>query len=85
MGALPDEALWGRFGSARFCSCLLRQSRFAWPPRGTPRTPNELAGHDCVSYTALLLPDVWTFPSDKTNFAVRVHSRLVVGSAGGGV
>jgi DNA-binding transcriptional LysR family regulator len=27
------------------------------------------------------LPDVWTFPSDKTNLAVRVHSRLVVSNA----
>jgi hypothetical protein len=43
--------------------------------RGTPRTPHELAGHDCVSYAALLSPDVWTFPSDKTNLAIRVHSR----------
>jgi len=79
MGALPDSSLMAlRLGAIRRVFCA---SPAYLAARGTPRTPNELAGHDCVSYTALLLPDVWTFPSDKTNFAVRVHSRLVVSNA----
>jgi DNA-binding transcriptional LysR family regulator len=79
MGALPDSTLRAlRLGAIRRVFCA---SPAYLAARGTPRTPNELAGHDCVSYTALLLPDVWTFPSDKTNFAVRVHSRLVVSNA----
>jgi DNA-binding transcriptional LysR family regulator len=49
--------------------------------RGTPRTPDDLAGHDCISYAGSVSPDVWTFVRDKTNFAVPVHARLVVGSA----
>jgi DNA-binding transcriptional LysR family regulator len=79
MGALPDSTLRAlRLGAIRRVFCA---SPAYLAARGTPRTPNELAGHDCVSYTALLLPDVWTFPSDKTNLAVRVHSRLVVSNA----
>ena len=79
MGALPDSTLRAlRLGVIRRVFCA---SPAYLAARGTPCTPNELAGHDCVSYTALLLPDVWTFPSDKTNFAVRVHSRLVVSNA----
>ena len=79
MGALPDCSLMAlRLGAIRRVFCA---SPAYLAARGTPRTPNELAGHDCVSYTALLLPDVWRFPSDKTNLAVRVHSRLVVSNA----
>jgi DNA-binding transcriptional LysR family regulator len=79
MGALPDSTLRAlRLGVIRRVFCA---SPAYLAARGTPRTPNELAGHDCVSYTALLLPDVWRFPSDKTNLAVRVHSRLIVSNA----
>jgi DNA-binding transcriptional LysR family regulator len=49
--------------------------------RGTPRTPDDLAGHDCITYSGFVSPDVWTFVKDKTNVAVPVHPRLVVGSA----
>src|SRR5580704_17859698 len=48
--------------------------------RGTPRTPNELAGHDCISYAGYFGPEVWTFVRGKTKLAVPVHSRLAVGS-----
>ena len=79
MGALPDSTLRAlRLGAIRRVFCA---SPAYLAARGTPRTPNELAGHDCVSYTALLLPDVWRFPGDKTNLAVRVHSRLIVSNA----
>ena len=49
--------------------------------RGTPRTPDDLAGHDCITYAGLVSPDVWTFVRDKTNIAIPVHTRLVVGTA----
>jgi DNA-binding transcriptional LysR family regulator len=79
MGALPDSSLMAlRLGAIRRVFCA---SPAYLASRGTPRTPNDLIGHDCVSYPNLLSPDVWTFPSDKTNLAVRVHSRLVVSNA----
>jgi DNA-binding transcriptional LysR family regulator len=46
----------------------------------SPRTPDDMAGHDCISYAGFASPDVWTFVRDETNVAVPVHSRLVVNS-----
>jgi len=78
--ALPDSSLIAlRLGVIPRVFC---DSPVYLSARGTPCTPNDLAWHDCVSYPALLSPDVWTFASDKSNLAVRVHSRLVVGNAG---
>jgi len=47
--------------------------------RGTPRSPEELQGHDCISF-ALISPKSWTFTRDHTEYAVPVQSRLVVGN-----
>jgi DNA-binding transcriptional LysR family regulator len=79
MGPLPDSSLMAlRLGGIRRIFCA---SPTYLAARGTPRTPNDLAGHDCVSYPSLLSPDVWTFADDESNLAVRVHSRLVVSNA----
>jgi DNA-binding transcriptional LysR family regulator len=79
MGPLPDSSLMAlRLGGIRRIFCA---SPTYLAARGTPRTPNDLAGHDCVSYPSLLSPDVWTFAGDESNLAVRVHSRLVVSNA----
>jgi DNA-binding transcriptional LysR family regulator len=79
MGLLPDSSLMAlRLGGIRRIFCA---SPTYLAARGTPRTPNDLAGHDCVSYPSLLSPDVWTFAGDESNLAVRVHSRLVVSNA----
>ena len=79
MGPLPDSSLMAlRLGGIRRIFCA---SPTYLAARGTPRTPNDLAGHDCVSYPSLLSPDVWTFVGDESNLAVRVHSRLVVSNA----
>jgi DNA-binding transcriptional LysR family regulator len=78
VGALPDSTLTAlRVGTTR-------RVVFAHPEylavRGTPRTPNDLAGHDCISYPGYFGPDVWTFVQGKTEVAFPVRSRLVVGS-----
>lgn len=79
MGPLPDSSLMAlRLGGIRRIFCA---SPTYLAARGPPRTPNDLAGHDCVSYPNLLSPDVWTFAGDESNLAVRVHSRLVVSNA----
>jgi DNA-binding transcriptional LysR family regulator len=31
--------------------------------RGTPATPQELAGHECLTYTHVTVPNVWSFES----------------------
>jgi DNA-binding transcriptional LysR family regulator len=79
IGALPDSSLVAiRVGSTRRVICA---SPAYLAARGTPRTPEDLAGHDCISYAGFSLPDVWTFVRGKTAIAVPVQTRLIVGSA----
>ena len=79
IGALPDSSMMAiRVGAIRRVVCA---SPIYLAARGTPRTLEDLAGHDCISYSGFVSPDVWTFAKDKTNVAVPVHARLVVGSA----
>jgi DNA-binding transcriptional LysR family regulator len=79
IGALPESSMIAiRVGTIRRVVCA---SPAYLAARGTPRTPDDLAGHDCISYAGSVSPDIWTFVRDKTSFAVPVHARLVVGSA----
>jgi DNA-binding transcriptional LysR family regulator len=79
IGALPDSSMIAiRVGAVRRVICA---SPIYLAARGTPRTPDDLAGHDCISYVGFVSRDVWTFVRDRTNVAVSVHARLVVGSA----
>jgi DNA-binding transcriptional LysR family regulator len=76
LGALPDSSIIAiRAGTVRRVVCA---SPAYLAARGTPRTPDDLAGHDCVTFAGSVSPDVWTFVRDKTNVAVPVHGRLVV-------
>jgi DNA-binding transcriptional LysR family regulator len=78
IGALPDSSLMAiRVGAIRRMICA---SPAYLAERGTPRTPDDLAGHDCITFTGFVSPDVWTFVRDQTNVAVPVHARLVVSS-----
>lgn len=79
IGALPDSSLVAiPVGTTRRVVCA---SPAYLAARGTPRTPEDLAGHDCISYAVFALPDLWTFVRDKATIAVPVNTRLVVGSA----
>jgi len=79
IGPLPDSSLIAvRVGTTRRVVCA---SPAYLSAHGTPRTPDELAGHDCITYAGFMSPDVWTFFKDKTAVAVPVRARLVVGSA----
>jgi DNA-binding transcriptional LysR family regulator len=74
LGALPDSSIIAiRVGTVRRVVCASPAYLVA---RGTPRTPDDLAGHDCITFAGVI--DFWTFVKDKTNVAVPVHSRLVV-------
>jgi len=47
--------------------------------RGRPAVPEDLAGHDCITFTALAAPDRWRFgPQDR---GVAIRSRLTVNTA----
>jgi len=79
IGALPDSSMVAiRVGTIRRVVCA---SPAYLAARGTPRTPDDLTGHDCITYSGFASPDLWTFVQDKTNVAIPVRSRLVVGSA----
>jgi DNA-binding transcriptional LysR family regulator len=79
IGALPDSSLIAvRVGTTRRVVCANPAYLAA---RGTPRTPEDLASHDCISYPAIASPDVWTFAVGKTTVAVPMRPRLVVSNA----
>src|SRR6478735_5342881 len=49
--------------------------------RGTPKGPDELRKHDCITFNGLTSPEAWIFPSRKRNISVAIHSRLIVNTA----
>ena len=82
VGALPDSRLIAlRLGTISEVVCA---SPAYLEARGTPRTPDELAEHDCIifdpsfGYEGLLRPDVWQFVRGGAEVAITVRPRLVV-------
>jgi DNA-binding transcriptional LysR family regulator len=76
VGVLPDSRLIAlRLGTTHRVVC---GSPDYLASRGTPRTPDELAGHDCIIYEGFKAPDLWKFVRDKTNIDITVHPRFVV-------
>jgi DNA-binding transcriptional LysR family regulator len=49
--------------------------------RGTPKNPDELRSHDCITFEWLTSADAWTFKTGKSEASVAIHSRLVVNTA----
>jgi len=80
IGELPDSRLVAlRVGAVRPVACA---SPAYLAAHGMPRTPEDLAGHDCISYEGFIAPvaNSWSFVRDKTAIAVAVHPRLTVNS-----
>jgi DNA-binding transcriptional LysR family regulator len=76
VGVLPDSRLIAlRVGSVRRVTCA---SPAYLAARGTPSTPDDLAGHDCISYEGVLAGNAWRFVRDKTEIIVSVQPRLFV-------
>ena len=79
IGALPDTRLIAaRLGRVRMVTCA---STAYLAARGTPQTPADLAGHDCVTFAGLMPSTAWTFNGPASELTVRVHSRLSVNTA----
>ena len=79
IGELPDSSLVAmRIGSIGRVVC---GSPAYFAERGTPKRPNELSKHDCITFNGLTSPEAWIFPSGKGNISVAVHSRLIVNTA----
>ncbi|MBR1216528.1 LysR family transcriptional regulator [Bradyrhizobium sp. U87765 SZCCT0131] len=79
IGTLPDSSLIAiPVGTTRRLACA---SPAYLAARGRPRTPEDLAAHDCISYAGFESHDLWTFVRDRATVAVPVKTRLIVGGA----
>jgi DNA-binding transcriptional LysR family regulator len=79
IGSLPDSSLVAtRAGSIRSLTCAspdyLRE-------RGCPARPEDLASHDCITFSLLASPERWSFPRGRGTRSVAVRSRLAVTTA----
>jgi len=75
IGDLPDSSLLARrIGSIGRVVC---GSPAYFERHGTPRTPQDLSGHRCVTFEGLMSLAAWTF----AEATVAVSSRLVVNTA----
>jgi DNA-binding transcriptional LysR family regulator len=81
IGELPSSSLMAKqLGSVRHVVCA---SPGYLATHGTPQTPDDLIGHDCVSYDELLARNLWTFArgNAETSTPIAVRSRLIVSNA----
>ena len=76
IGVLPDSRLIAlRLGTIRRVVCASPDYLMT---RGTPRTPADMIGHDCITYEGFLAPNVWSFLQGETESPIAVKPRLVV-------
>jgi DNA-binding transcriptional LysR family regulator len=76
VGELPDSSLMAtRVGQIRQILCA---SPAYLKRRGTPKTPADLAKHDCIVHERYSTSDDWEFVTDRTTHAIHVPSRLTV-------
>ncbi|QDW37784.1 LysR family transcriptional regulator [Bradyrhizobium sp. KBS0727] len=76
IGELTDSSLIAvKAGEIRRVMCA---SPDYLKSRGTPRSPDDLSIHDCITYPAMHSPSLWRLKRDKTEYAVPIRSRLVV-------
>lgn len=76
IGALPDSRLVAsKVGQIRRVVCA---SPAYLQEHGTPKTPQDLLKHDCVTFSGLTDAGSWSFRDQET---VRIHSRLTTSTA----
>jgi DNA-binding transcriptional LysR family regulator len=79
IGVLPDSSLIGqRVGAVRNVICA---SPAYLRERGIPRSAEDLAAHDCITFSALQPSDRWVLTEGTKQKRVRVRSRLQVNTA----
>lgn len=79
IGQLPDSSLVAiRLGTVRRVTCA---SADYLARRGVPKTPADLAAHDCVTFEGLTPPLAWTFGTGQSEISVPIKSRLTVNTA----
>jgi DNA-binding transcriptional LysR family regulator len=79
IGDLPDSSLIAqRVGTIRRVVC---GSPAYFAEHGAPQSPADLSAHQCVTFSALMSPDAWTFKGNGADVSVPIHSRLTVNTA----
>lgn len=79
IGALPDSSLIAaRAGFIRHAVCA---SAAYLKEHGTPRTPDDLAKHPCVTFAGSRFPHAWILGKQNAQTEVPIHSRLTVNTA----
>lgn len=79
IGELPDSRMIAtRIGSVRSVVCA---SPGYLERRGVPQSPQDLAAHDCVSFSSLPSAASWDFAIGDLPLKIPVRSRLVVNTA----
>ena len=79
VGDLPDSTLVAtRVGLLRKVVCA---SPDYLARHGTPRTPQDLANHECVNFSGLTGPEGWSFGTGREEAPIRIRARLVVNTA----
>jgi DNA-binding transcriptional LysR family regulator len=79
IGELPDSSLVAtRVGLIRRVVC---GSPAYFAERGMPSGPEELGGHECITFEGLMSARLWTFRAGRSEVAVPIHSRLIVNTA----
>ena len=80
VGALPDSTLVAtKVGEIRRVVC---GSPDYFAAHGVPKTPDDLADHMCVTFTALASGMTWIFnPRGKASKGVRPYCRLKINTA----
>lgn len=75
VGDLADSSLIAvRVGEIHRVACA---SPAYLKSRGTPKSPDDLSAHDCISYPPMQSPSAWRFRRDQTEYVVPVRSRFV--------
>ncbi len=79
IGNLPDSNLVATTVGT------IRRATYASPDylarHGTPMRPEDLAGHDCITFEGFTSPRLWTFMRGRRQVTVPVRSRLSVTTA----
>ena len=79
VGELNDFSLVAKkVGSVRRVVCA---SPAYLKRRGTPKTPDDLKGHDCITFENTLSAQTWNLYVGKTEKPFPIHSRLIVSTA----
>lgn len=79
VGELKDFSLVTRkVGAVRRVVCA---SPAYLARRGTPKSPDDLKNHDCITFENTLSSQHWMFNIGKTEKSFPIHSRLIVSTA----